>query len=90
MQVMSDNADVAEMETSCGPSSNKSESNNDSFSLSDEDEFDSIVDTIDINEATKTYLLAEKFGNARFKDFQKESIDAVLNKKKLLGYPTHR
>ena len=26
-------------------------------------------------------MLAEKFGNTRFKDFQKESIDAVLNKK---------
>ena len=59
------------------------DSNNESFSLSG-DEFDSIVGTIDVNEATKTYLLAEKFGNTRFRDFQKESIDAVLNKKNCL------
>ena len=29
-------------------------------------------------------MLAEKFGNARFRDFQKESIDAVLNQKNCL------
>ena len=57
---------------------------NESFSFSGDDEFDSIVGTVDVNEATKTYLLAEKFGNTRFKDFQKESIDAVLNKKNCL------
>ena len=77
---MTDNEDVTEMEIFSGPTSTESDSN-DSFSLSDDNEFDSIVGTVDVNEATKTYLLAEKFGNTRFKDFQKESIDAVLNKK---------
>ena len=83
---MTDNSDMTAMETSSGSSSKSidGDSNNDSFSLSGDDEFDSIVGTIDVNEATKTYLLAEKFGNARFKDFQKESIDAVLNKKNCL------
>ena len=81
---MTDNADVTEMETSSGSPSKDSDSNNDSFSLSDEEEVDSIVGSIDVNEATKTYMLAEKFGNTQFKDFQKESIDAVLNKKNCL------
>jgi ATP-dependent DNA helicase RecQ len=36
------------------------------------------------DEAAKIYLLAKKFGNTRFKDFQKESIDTVLNKKNCL------
>ena len=71
------------METSSSLASNNID-NNDSFSLNGDDEFDSIVGTVDVNEATKTFLLAEKFGNTRFKDFQKESIDAVLNKKNCL------
>ena len=60
------------------------------FSLSGEEEFDSIVGSIDVNEATKTYLLA--FGNTQFKDsLSKESIDAVLNKKNcLVNYSTNR
>ena len=56
---------MTEMETSSVSPQKDTDSNNDSFSLSGEDEFDSIVGTIDINEATKTYLLAEKFGNTR-------------------------
>ena len=50
---MTDNADVTEMETSSGSPSKDSDSNNDSFSLSGEDEFDSIVDSVDVNEAAK-------------------------------------
>ena len=56
----------------------------DSFSFHEEDEFDSLVGTVDFNEATKTYLLAEKFGNTHFRDIQRESIDAALNKKNCL------
>ena len=76
-------SDLTTMETSSSLASNNID-NNDSFSLNGDDEFDSIVGTVDVNEATKTFLLAEKFGNTRFKDFQKESIDAVLNKKNCL------
>ena len=28
--------------------------------------FDSTLSTVDVNEATKTYILAEKFGNTHF------------------------
>ena len=76
-------SDLTTMETSSSLASTNVD-NNDSFSLNGDDEFDSIVGTVDVNEATKTFLLAEKFGNTRFKDFQKESIDAVLNKKNCL------
>ena len=46
--------------------------------------FDSILSTVDVNEATKTYVLAEKFGNTHFRDFQKQAIDAALNKKNVI------
>ena len=75
-------SDFTTMETSSSLASNNVD-NNDSFSLNGDDKFDSIVDTVDVNGATNT-LLAEKFGNTRFKYFQKESIDAVLNKKNCL------
>ena len=62
--MQTDNADVTAMKTSPASPPKDSDSNNNSFSFSGEEEFDSIVGTVDINEATKTlgYLLAEKFG----------------------------
>ena len=55
-------SDLATMKTSSRLASNNVD-NNDSFSLNGDDEYDSIVGTVDVNEATKTFLLAEKFGN---------------------------
>ena len=55
-----------------------------SFSSDETDLFHSILSTLDVNEATKTYLLAEKFGNTHFREFQKLAIDAVLGKKNIL------
>ena len=82
------NASLTGMDTNSGISDrNDVDSDNhanESFSFSGDDEFDSIVGTVDVNEATKTYLLGEKFGNTLFNDFQKELIDAVLNKKNCL------
>lgn len=45
---------------------------------------DSILSAVDINEATKTYVLAEKFHITHFKDFQKLAVDAALNKRDTL------
>lgn len=61
----------------------QSNNEDDSFSFSGEetDMFDSLLSTVDTNEATKTYVLAEKFGNTHFRGFQKQAIDAALNKK---------
>ena len=42
---------------------------------------------VDVTDATKTYLailLAEKFGNTHFKEFQKKATDAVVNKQNCL------
>ena len=55
-----------------------------SFSFNEQDEFDSIAGMVDVTDATKTYLLVEKFGNTHFKEFQKKAIDAVVNKQNCL------
>ena len=62
------------METSGSPSATDvHDSNNESFSLSG-DEFDSIVGTIDVNEATNTYLLADKFGKPDLETFRRNQL----------------
>ena len=61
------------METSSSLASNNVD-NNDSFSLNGDDEFDSIVGTVDVNEATKTFLLAEKLVIPDLKTFRRNQL----------------
>ena len=45
---------------------------------------DNIFNGIDVNSATQTYVLAEKFGVTHFRDFQKKAVEASLEGKDIL------
>ena len=70
--------------SACTQMDTSSDIGDNSFSFNEQDEFDSIAGMVDVTDATKTYLLAEKFGNTHFKEFQKKAIDAILNKQNCL------
>ena len=48
------------------------------------DLFDSLASSIDVDEAAKRCVLADKFHLTHFKDFQTNVINAVLNKRDTL------
>ena len=52
--------------------------------MDDDPTLDTIFNGIDINSATQTYVLAEKFNITLFRDFQKQAIDATLDGKDTL------
>ena len=52
--------------------------------MDDDPTLDTIFNGIDINSATQTYVLAEKFNITHFRDFQKQAIDATLDGKDTL------
>lgn len=86
---MTDNSDVIAMETSSSENVNNIiDSDNDSFLLSGDDEFDSIVGTIDVNEATRTTCWQKSLATPDLKIFRRNQLIQFSTKK--IGYSTNR
>ena len=61
-----------------------SQRSNDSFQSDSLELFDSLASTIDLDDAAKRCVLAEKFCLTHFKEFQSNVISAVLNERDTL------